>query len=315
MIKVIPYQPSLRTTWDDLVKRSASPNILMFRDYIEYHANRFDEHSLVLYKDEKPIGVFPAATNPNNMDEIVSHPGLTFGGVMLAHNLNQDYTLEFIQEILHYYRNLEFKRIIYKSMPQIYSKKPNEQAEYFLWKLDFLCSRLDLSVSIDLQNENPWSSRRIRALKKASKSVTISHDLEYLNDFWEILSVNLKTKHGAIPTHSLSEMQFLLAKFPSNILPTFALIDGSCVGGVINYTSERVHHAQYISTNELGSRNGALEAIFESAIEFAISSGATYYDFGISTTDSGNYLNLGLYTFKTEFGGGGVCHRFYSREL
>ena len=52
---------------------------LFHRDFMDYHQDRFDDYSLLIFKKEKLIAVFPA----NKIDEILySHQGLSYGGLV-----------------------------------------------------------------------------------------------------------------------------------------------------------------------------------------------------------------------------------------
>jgi hypothetical protein len=49
------------------------------------------------------IGVFPAALDPQHRDTVVSHPGLTYGGVVHKEALRGAVMLEVLQEIYDLY--------------------------------------------------------------------------------------------------------------------------------------------------------------------------------------------------------------------
>ena len=91
--------------------------------------------------------------------------------------------------------------------------------------------------------------------------------------------------------------------------------DRLVVAGVVLFNSTNVWHAQYIASNEIGYSLSALDAIFESLIDVAKTSGALYFDFGTSNEQDGLVLNDGLYRFKSEFGGGGMAHEYYELVL
>ena len=315
LIDIVRYDDQNRSDWDDLIDSSSAPNILFFRDYMEYHKDSFKDYSLLFFQNNKLIAVFPAAISPLDSRNIVSHPGLTFGGLVSRMNLSQDQVSECLSALIDYYSKLGFKSLLYKAIPSIYHRRPAEQDQYFLWKAGFECFRIDLSVSINLNTEIVASSRRLRGLKKAQRSVQLSYDLNYLDSFWELLANNLKQRHSARPTHSLEEIKLLISRFPNEIVPLFALNNGTCVAGVVIYKSHNVHHAQYISACPQGQDIGALDLIFSEVLLKALGENVSYFDFGISTINNGSDLNEGLYSFKYEFGGGGICHRFFTKEL
>jgi hypothetical protein len=282
---------------------------------MDYHKERFEDHSLMLSRKNELFAIFPAAISPLNTREIVSHPGLTFGGLIMNAKESQDFTEDCLNALTEYYSNQGYERLIYKAVPSIYQRRPTSQDEYFLWKAGFQCFRIDLSVSINLSCDIDSGSRRLRGLKKAEKSLNLSNDIYYLESFWKILTHNLESRHSATPTHTLDEIKSLILKFPTQITPIFAIKDGRCVAGVVVYKTSSVHHAQYISADYEGQEVGALDLIFDSLIFNAKSKMVNFFDFGISSLKGGTALNEGLYSFKYEFGGGGVCHRFYTKEI
>lgn len=315
LIEVASFSKHDEAKWDEFVVNSTVPNLLFIRNYINYHEDRFIDRSLMCFQRNELVAIFPAAESPVNGNEIISHPGLSFGGLVSKKNASQDIVEACLDEISKYFSECGYKKLTYKAVPHIYHTRPFEQDQYFLWKQGFICNRIDLSVSINLSRRIDLGSRRLRGLKKASSTLSLSRNMFFIESFWKILDNNLKNRHSATPTHSLEEITLLISRFPKDIIPIFAVKDGKCIGGVIIYRSPQVHHAQYISASTEGQTLGALDFIFDDAVKSAREEGAAFFDFGISTTNNGRDLNQGLYSFKYEFGGGGTCQRFYTKEL
>ena len=79
-ISVIKYNGTLhKDTWDKCIGEAVNTHFLFYRDYMEYHSDRFKDHSLMIYRDDKLIGVLPASEKG---DTVTSHGGLTFGGLI-----------------------------------------------------------------------------------------------------------------------------------------------------------------------------------------------------------------------------------------
>ena len=62
MFSLKNFEPTYKSTWDAIVKNSKNGNFLYTRDYIDYHANRFNEKSVILERKEMPVVVFPATS-------------------------------------------------------------------------------------------------------------------------------------------------------------------------------------------------------------------------------------------------------------
>lgn len=171
------------------------------------------------------------------------------------------------------------------------------------------------STSVYLKTDVVTHSRRLRAFKKAQKSVVSSYDETYLDLFWELLINNLKQRHAARPKHSLGVIRFLISKFPNEIVPLFGLNNGKCLTDVVVYKSTNVHHAHYVSACPGGRNVADLDLIFLKLLSTSLSENADYFDSEISILNNCRDLSAGLYSFKYEFGGGGICHRFFTKEL
>jgi hypothetical protein len=77
-MQVERYTPALQTLWDDFVRSSKNGTFLLERGYMDYHADRFADHSLLVRDDEGTL----LAVLPTNADgpRLASHGGLTYGG-------------------------------------------------------------------------------------------------------------------------------------------------------------------------------------------------------------------------------------------
>src|SRR5260221_7666560 len=76
-IRLERYAPAQRGLWNDFVGRSKNGTFLFHRDYLEYHADRFEDHSLLAFQDQKLAALLPANRAG---DMLISHGGLTYGG-------------------------------------------------------------------------------------------------------------------------------------------------------------------------------------------------------------------------------------------
>jgi hypothetical protein len=84
MLTVRPYTPADTVAWDALVERSRNGNFLHRRGYMEYHADRFVDSSLIVERDSEVVAVFPA----NKQGSLVtSHGGLTYAGLISSRAL------------------------------------------------------------------------------------------------------------------------------------------------------------------------------------------------------------------------------------
>ncbi len=315
-LSVRPYCPEDAGLWDDFCKDSLQGTFLHTRRFLSYHGERFTDRSLILEMDGKLAGLFPAALNPLDATHVLSHPGITYGGILHHGRLRGEQMVIALNAIQMHYASLGLQKLSYKVVPSIYHRVPAQDDLYGLFRLGAQRARCDLSSTIDLSQPVLSSERRSRGLKKAIRAgVTVTDDSRHLSALWDVLIDNLHRKHGVTPVHNIGEICLLRDRFPESIQCICGVIDNRVVAGVIIFITTTTCHAQYIASSETGHEISALDAVFNHAISSAQRNGKRWFDFGISTESRGMILNEGLYRFKSEFGSGGTVHEFFELDL
>jgi Acetyltransferase (GNAT) domain len=302
--------------WDKLVVESWNGTFLHQRRFLSYHGDRFQDLSLIIEDDRRHIvGVFPAALDPVREDILISHPGLTYGGVVHSGSLQGAMMLEALHAVAESYRAIGLRLLQYKAVPHIYHKVPSTDDLYALFCLEAVRYRCDLSAAVDLTLRPELRKGRRSDLNKARRyGVQVESGLSCLEPFWAVLVKNLATKHGARPVHTLDEITRLAGMFPE-IKCLVGMMDDQVVAGVVLFCTTKVVHMQYAASSTLGHTVAAQTAVMDHALAKSREWGARYFDFGTSNEDEGWVLNEGLYRFKTSFGAGGVVHEFYEFSL
>ncbi len=310
-MEIVRYEDSLRDKWNAFIENSKNGNFLFHRNYMEYHADRFIDFSLLFYDDDKLIAIMPA----NQLDSLlVSHGGLTFGGIICDYKMTTPRMLEIFKSLNKYLINKGFTKVVYKSIPHIYHTLPTEEELYALFINQAKLIRRDISSTILLGEKIGFSTLRKRSIKKGKAfgiEVKRSYDFKA---FMMVVFYNLQQKYGIKPVHSGEEIQLLAERFPENIKLFAAFKDNIMYGGTVIYESRNVAHAQYIVATDEGKRLGAIDIIFD----FLINEYYThkkYFDFGISTEKNGLYLNDGLLQNKESYGARAIVCDFYEWDL
>lgn len=311
------YNESDANLWDAFCRSATASTFLHTRRFLSYHGDRFIDHSLILESDAGDVqAILPAAQDPADIHTVVSHPGITYGGLLVEANTHGMTILDAFESIAFHYRQLGYRRLLYKAIPYIYHQTPCQDDLYALFRLGATRYRCDLSATIRIDQRGPIGSRRKRALTKARKAgLTIGSGRDCAAALWTVLTENLKTKHNATPVHTLTEIELLSELFDDKIDFICAIQESEVIAGIVVFDSAVTSHAQYIASSTEGYESNALDLVFEYAIERARQNGKQYFDFGISNEQAGMVLNHGLYTFKCEFGAGGVVHEFYELTL
>ena len=323
MITVTRYTPKNHQTWNEFVKQSRQGTFLFDRNYMDYHQDRFHDHSLMIYYKDKLYALLPAnevvsaSNNEIPQKELVSHQGLTYGGLLTCNKMTAELTCETFEAIGNYLKQEGFSKLTYKAIPWIYHKIPSEEDLYALIHVGKASlSAREISTTILLQNKLRFSEQRRRGVNKAKKNSLIirQSSQEDVFAFWNILNNNLQQKYHTRPVHSNEELQLLMSRFPENIIGYSVLKDEDVIAGTIIFITPQVIHTQYIGASEKGKEEGALDLLFDYLINQK-KWNAPYFDFGKSTEDRGNYLNTNLIHQKEGFGGRGVAYDTYEWTL
>ena len=323
MITVTRYTPKNHQTWNEFVKQSRQGTFLFDRNYMDYHQDRFHDHSLMIYYKDKLYALLPAnevvsaSNNEIPQKELVSHQGLTYGGLLTCNKMTAELTCETFEAIGNYLKQEGFSKLTYKAIPWIYHKIPSEEDLYALIHVSKASlSAREISTTILLQNKLRFSEQRRRGVNKAKKNSLIirQSSQEDVFAFWNILNNNLQQKYHTRPVHSNEELQLLMSRFPENIIGYSVLKDEEVIAGTIIFITPQVIHTQYIGASEKGKEEGALDLLFDYLINKK-KWNAPYFDFGKSTEDRGNYLNTNLIHQKEGFGGRGVAYDTYEWTL
>lgn len=310
-IRVVRYEARHKACWDEFVRQSKNGVFLFYRDYLEYHADRFSDFSLLFFQKDQLVALMPS----NRVDDtVVSHGGLTFGGIISGAQMTTKLMLGVFAVMLRELRVQGVRKLIYKSIPHIYHAAPAEEDLYALFLHNARLFRRDVSSTIARGRKLPYTEEREAALRKAkSHGFTVEQTSDF-SHYMAIVAAGLKARYGVLPVHTAAEIQLLAERFPENIKLFAASRDGKMLSGVIIYESANVAHAQYIGTTSKGRTLGALDAVMDVLLNDVYSE-KPYFDFGISTVENGRSLNPGLIGNKESYGARATVYDFYELNL
>lgn len=312
MFQIRRYTPELLTVWDRYVDTARNATFLFKRGYMDYHADRFHDHSLLFYKGNSLFAVMPAH---RDADRFCTHLGLTYGGLVMNNDVTTADVVALFAQLNDYLRSEGFASVVYKPVPWVYHRLPSEEDLYAMfWQCHPRLERRMSGTVIFLRSNLPWRKDHRRRLRLAHDSgVTVRAD-DSLAAFWPLLEENLEQRFAAKPVHTIEEMLLLKSRFQKEIVQYNAYIGQQIVGGITFYVMGHVLHGQYSSTNDEGKHCGAMEAIYEQVMYHDFPH-CTYLDFGTSNEEGGRILNEGLIAHKEGYGGRTVCYDTYEWSL
>lgn len=313
LIEIKVYDQSCKNEWNSFVAESKNGTFLLNRNYMDYHADRFQDLSLMIYRKGKLIALLPGNVSG---DTFYSHQGLTYGGLIMNRRLSSDTTVILMDEVQNFLRERGISKVVYKPIPHIYHSIPSEEDSYAIYNLNDNVSVVKLiSSTIYGPDKLKFTESRKSGIRKAIRCGLTCEESDDVKAFWNLLNDNLFHNHGVHPVHSADEIMLLKSRFPDNIrLFVVENSEGNIIAGTLVYETKNVIHTQYISANEEGKICGALDLLFDFLIKERYAA-AKYFDFGHSTEDNGKTLNNALIFQKEGFGGRAVCYEIYKYDL
>ena len=158
------YSDGCKDEWDDFVRDSRNGTFLFMRGYMDYHADRFADFSLMAYRDGRLHALLPAHCTAT---EFCSHRGLTYGGVVTDEKMTVALMLELFWEIFRYLRTYtSVGKWIYSPVPYIYARYPSEEDLYALYRFGARLSGRKVSTVVPSATAWGFSTLRRRKVKR-----------------------------------------------------------------------------------------------------------------------------------------------------
>jgi hypothetical protein len=310
IFSVQKYNTENKIIWDDFAEKSKNGTFLFKRNFMDYHADRFVDNSLLFYKNDKLIALLPANVVENQQKILYSHQGLTYGGVVLSKDFSGKDILGLFEVLLDFLHENNFNSLIYKPVPHIYHQIPSEEDLYALFRYNAKLITRQMSSTIKFPACLPIAKQRFQGINRGIKEGFVVKKSEDYSQFWAILEQNLAENHQAKPVHSLQEM-LLLKDFFHEEISLYAAYNGDeMLAGGVFFDMPSLFHSLFISANN--------EGIFLGAFDFLLFELTTkslchkpYFDFGTSCEDGGKILNTGLLFQKEGFSARSTVYDIY----
>lgn len=311
--QVKKYSTEFYFLWNEFVAKSKNATFLFHRDFMEYHQDRFEDFSLLVFDDsEQLIALLPANRQE---DTLFSHQGLTYGGIILQEKTKLSDCIFIAKSIFEFLKKCGCNKMIFKEVPAIYHKMPSDELRYLIFLMRGNLIRRDVLSVLDMTSSFSFSRDRKNGIKRGIKNNLVVREEANFESFWtEILIPNLAEKHQAKPVHSLEEIQYLYSKFPENIRQFNVYQNDTIVAGTTIFESNFVAHSQYISGNSNKNELGSLDFLHDYLISNVFKN-KKYFDFGISNENHGKNINEGLLYWKESFGAKSITQDFYELEI
>lgn len=308
-LEIKKYKEEYKSVWNEFIANSKNGSFLFDRNYMEYHADRFVDFSLMFFENNKLIAVLPANIEG---DMLSSHSGLTYGGIISEHNTKTSDLVEIFDKLKEYLKENGVKKLKYKTIPHIYHTIPSNEDLYALYVNNATLIKQDFSAAINLQENICQSSKKKnRNVNVASRNGVYMKRNTDFKAFWNILENLLREKYNSKPTHTVEEIELLANRFPDNIKLFSAYKDNNMIaGGVVYESNDNVVNMQYQAITEEGKQYYALDYMYHYLIDM-YKSEKKYFNYGSSIIRETNLQNLDLLRYKESQGARIVRHDTY----
>ncbi len=260
---------------------------------------------------DRLVGLMPANVSEGT---VFSHQGLTYGGLLVSHDMTARLMLDVFDVMLAFLRSRGAQRLIYKPVPYIYFQEPTQEDLYALFHFGARLVRRDLSSVLPLDRPRDYTKGKKHNVAKARKrGLKIGRSNDF-GTFFSLLRSVLRGRHGVEPVHTEAELALLAARFPEEIRLYCAYEGDQLLAGAVVFVNQTVVHTQYLANSDAGRIVGALDFLIAELINTEFCD-KRYLSFGASTEAQGHDVNEGLLESKEAFGARAVVHDFYELDI
>lgn len=287
MYTVRQYQSSDFEIWNQFVATAKNATFLFHRNFMEYHNDRFEDFSLLIFHNKKLVALLPANKFEN---QVYSHQGLTYGGLLLQSNYSILKVEAIFEEIINYLQNKLVNLMTIKTIPFLYHNNSAYDLESILYKKQAVIVKREQGFGINYKLPLSIHKTKLKNFRKGHEhNFTITSNTNF-KDFWNtVLIPRLREKHNAKPVHTLAEMELLASNFTDSIVQYCIFKESKLLAGITVFKTEKVIKSQYGATSDSGEKLRALDYLFIHLIEKYKNKGYDYFDMGVI---SGNYSLL-----------------------
>jgi hypothetical protein len=300
-----PYEPGDADAWEALVASASTGTLFHARRFLAYHrGDRFTEHSYVLTRGDRLVGVLPAHV----LDDLLVSPfGASVGGLVLADDLGLERSLEGVALLCARCRSDGLRGLEMRLGPTHHHRVPTDTLPFALARSGFAPTRQWLSPVVALADRSPdevlerLSKGKRRDVRRAGREGVVAAVVggEGLAEFQPLLDATY-ARHGSPPTHSAEDLARLLELLPGEVRLVLARRDSEALAGILVFVlNEAAAYTMYICETEAGREVHAAAAALTHAVEVLGRDGLRSLDLGPSASDE--HVNSGVLFFKQGF--------------
>jgi hypothetical protein len=314
-IEILPFDEKYRSDWESFIEQKAlNSTFLHSRKFYDHNpGNQVDDASLMFYKKNRLIAVFPANLYFDGNSYILhSFLRSTYGGFIVSKDVTVEAALEIVGKTIEFAKSKQASQLIVRNPFRIFNANLCDETDYAMWFYGFEIKSREIEICIPIDGDIKTIRARYqdaarRNVKKAAQfiDVCLSDDIK---NYWRLLEENLTERHGQKPVHDYDSIIRLIESVGSdNVLLFAGYYKSELVSGILIFKfNNLVLHAQYIASNSRFQNLRPVNAVVDYIIEWGNQKGFKYFNLGTGNENEGKSINSGLFRFKESFGGRGV---------
>jgi len=280
---------------------------------MEYHKQRYKDHSLLVFRNESLVAICPA----HRVDNVLkSHWGLTYGGFVWGHQFSEEMVLAVYEASKQFLLKQGITKLEVKEIPAFYLDQEANAWNRTLFKYA-QAFHTEKVFAIDYDRPLTIHKTKLKHYRKGKKLGFEIAETPDFSQFWNtVLIPRLSSRHSVKPVHSLEEISLLASRFPDEIKQFTISLNGELLAGITLFDKGEVVKSQYGATTERGQKLRALEFLFLYLIYFYQQQGKSFFSMGTIGDDRfPDGFNPGLKKQKEELGCTEFHQHFYTFEL
>ena len=291
MMRIEKYDESLQLEWDGFIDRSINGLFQHKRSFINYHGDKFDDHSLMIYDGNRLLGCIAGVVKG---EVYVSHPGLGLSEIIVKKGSTRKYRAILV-ELLTYLSSLELTELVVRTLPQQYKSQSTSSIDFYFHANNVQVAGTKLSMVMPTADDKYYDaySRKIVRTMAHCNLQTVDSGI-----FHAQLKKHLQLNYNTKPLHSRSELTYLCKSFPEQIV-CYQLFDGvESKAGACMFYYKNIAKLQYLYSDK-----GDYSRKLMDEIRLLAKDSYNHIDLGTSNSLAGGTLNYGNVKYKESLGG------------
>lgn len=305
--------------WNNFVLNySLNGTIYHTKSFLNYHKNKYNDASILIYDKTNIIAVFPCCKFNN---KYYSHLGSTCGGLVILKKYYELNKLFDIMDLIYEYYDEDLN---IKLSETIYFKNniKNDLLSFVLSQkckqYQDICLYFDIKKNPNILDSFPNNDNK-RLLKKYINNtnkdtiIEISNNLEDYEKYYYILEKNLKDKNNIKPIHTLNEFISLKELLGCNqFLFLSKNFQGEILSGAFVFLiNDNTYYTVYLMTNYEKKQSQIFNLLYELFIH-AKKNNIDIVNIGACSKNNGKEILFSKYKFKHSCGCDPVLKYYFS---